>query len=127
MIIIFGVTDHIDLGGHLQKLLRKEVPRELVEAAVLSLYKATMTARIELKDYWPRVVVVTGPGYAQLPLALQKVMAGMSLTQRATEFANMGGNTLVDENGAEHVWTRHACSPNFQRRLPACHCLKEQN
>ncbi len=58
-----------------------------------------MSARTELKDYWQRVVVVTGPGYAQLPPALQKVMAGKSLTYCATEFAINGGNTAVDENG----------------------------
>ena len=43
--IIFGVTDHLDLGGHFQKLLREKVPTEHIEAAMLSLYKATMTVR----------------------------------------------------------------------------------
>ena len=44
-------------------------------------------------------MVITGPGYAQLPLALRKVLAGLSLTYRATEFAIMGGSAVVDENG----------------------------
>ena len=50
LIIIFGVTNHFDLGGHLQKLLREEVPTEHIEAALLPLYKATMTVRAELRD-----------------------------------------------------------------------------
>ncbi len=57
-----------------------------------------MTARTKLKDYWQRVIVVTEPGSSQLPTALQKVLADMSLTYRATEFAIMGGNTFVDKN-----------------------------
>ncbi len=99
LIIIFGVTDHLDLGGHLQKRLREEVPKEHIEATVLSLYKATMTVRAKLRDYWQRVVVITGPGYAQLPLALRKLLASMSLNYRATEFAIMGDSAVVDENG----------------------------
>ncbi len=51
LIILFGVTDHLDFGGHLQKLSRQQVCAENMEAAVLSLYKATMTVRTELKDY----------------------------------------------------------------------------
>ncbi len=99
LIVLLGVTDHLDLGGHHQKLLQQPVPAEDVEVAVLSLYKAPMTARTELKYYWQRTIVVTGPGYRQLTLALQKVLAGMSLTYRTTEFAIIGGDTPVDENG----------------------------
>ena len=58
-----------------------------------------MTARTKLKDYWQRTTVVTGPDYRQLPLALQKVFAGMRLTYRTTELAIIGGDMPVDENG----------------------------
>ncbi len=120
LIIIFGVTDHLDLGGHLQKLLQENVPTEDVEAAVLSLYKATMTARSELKDYWQRVVVVTGPGYAQLPRALQKVLAGMSLTYRATEFVMVALVAVVvplwTRTGVQLEWTRHVSFPSCRKR-----------
>ncbi len=97
LIVLPGVTAPLDLGGHLQKLLHQPVPPEDMEAALLSLYKATMTARAELKDYWQRTIAVNGPGYRQLILALQKVLAGISLTYRTTEYAIMGGDTPVDE------------------------------
>ncbi len=38
-----GVTDHLDLGGHIQELLQQQVPAEDIEAAVLSFYEATRT------------------------------------------------------------------------------------
>ncbi len=96
LIILFGVTDHLDIGGHLKKLLQPLVAAVDIGAAVLSLYRATMTARTELKDHWQRTIVVTGPGYKEMPLGIQKVLAGMSLTYRATEFVIMGGTTPVD-------------------------------
>ncbi len=83
-----------------------------------------MTARTELKDYWQRVIVVTGPGYSQLPLALQKVLAGMSLTYRATEFAIMAGNTPVDKNGRP---ARINAARVFAEAAEACRCSKEQS
>ena len=35
LIVLFGITDHSDLEGHLQKLLQQPVPTEDIEAAVL--------------------------------------------------------------------------------------------
>ncbi len=57
-----------------------------------------MTARTELKNYWERAIVVTGPGYEQMPLAVQKVLTSLSLTYGTSEFAIMGGDSPVYAN-----------------------------
>ncbi len=62
IIVILGFFDHLDLQGHLKKLLADNVTTEDVYEAVVSIRSGCTEARRKLSSVMTRVLFVSGPG-----------------------------------------------------------------
>ncbi len=98
IIIMFGFIDHLDLEGHLKKLLSPNLAMQDIHDAIVSFYHGCLDARNKLVSTYTRVIFVSSPGYWEWPQALQKVTALVASMYRKLEVTLCAGNMKLDAN-----------------------------
>ncbi len=79
IIIMLGFIDHLDLEGHLKRLLSPNVAMQDIHAAITSIYHGCTDARKKLVSAYTKVIFLSSPGSREWPEALQKVTAMVAL------------------------------------------------
>ncbi len=98
IIIMLGSKDHLDLEGHLKRLLLPNVAMQDIHDAINSIYHGCTDATNKLVSAYTRVIFLVSPGYREWSEALQKVTAMVALMYRKLEMTLCGGNMKVDIN-----------------------------
>ncbi len=65
IVVMLGFLDHLDLQGHLKKLLADNVLTEDIYQAIVSVRNGCSDTRKKLSNDMTRVLFIAGPGYNQ--------------------------------------------------------------